>query len=181
MAVDMKEMIANAAITLLMDKNCKKITVKDIVEQCHITRQAFYYHFEGIPDLLQWTMSRYSEKTLQEAMDRGGAKEGLRCFFTMAVNIVPYANQGLDSNYAEEFDQLLRTYIEHFFTMMAKEENLYEDRTKYEADLILRYHSRAIYGLLREWNEKDTQHMDQIVDTVYGIMRYGDSVPRDAI
>ena len=38
MAVDMKQMIAEATRTLLIDKHVKKLTVKDIVEQCHITR-----------------------------------------------------------------------------------------------------------------------------------------------
>ena len=45
MPVDMKETIAEAARTLLMEKRKKKLTVKDIVDECSITRQAFYYHF----------------------------------------------------------------------------------------------------------------------------------------
>ena len=51
MAVDMKESIAQAAKVLLTEKGVKKLTVKDIVDACHITRQAFYYHFEDIPAL----------------------------------------------------------------------------------------------------------------------------------
>ena len=52
MPVDMKETIAQAAKTLLMEKGVKKLTVKDIVGECQITRQAFYYHFEESPG--QW-------------------------------------------------------------------------------------------------------------------------------
>jgi len=52
MAIDMKKTIAEAASNLLFEKKVKKLTVKDIVEECHITRQAFYYHFEDIPDPL---------------------------------------------------------------------------------------------------------------------------------
>ena len=52
MAIDMKKTIAEAASNLLFEKKVKKLTVKDIVEECHITRQAFYYHFEDIPDLI---------------------------------------------------------------------------------------------------------------------------------
>ena len=48
--MDMKEIIAEAARKLILEKKVKKLTVKDIVEECQITRQAFYYHFEGIPD-----------------------------------------------------------------------------------------------------------------------------------
>lgn len=44
----MKEAIAEAARILLLEKKVRKLTVKDIVEECHITRQTFYYHFEGI-------------------------------------------------------------------------------------------------------------------------------------
>ena len=56
MAEDMRETIANAAKTLLFDKKVRKLTVKDIVEECHITRQTFYYHFEDIPDLMAWSL-----------------------------------------------------------------------------------------------------------------------------
>lgn len=53
MPAEMKALIAEAVLTLLMERKIKKLTVKDIVEQCHITRQAFYYHFEDIPDLFR--------------------------------------------------------------------------------------------------------------------------------
>lgn len=49
MAADMKQTIAQAAKILLMEKNVKKLTVKDIVEECQITRQAFYYHLRIFP------------------------------------------------------------------------------------------------------------------------------------
>lgn len=58
MAVDMKEKIAQETGRLLFDKKVKKLTVKDIVDACHITRQAFYYHFADIPELLQWMMEQ---------------------------------------------------------------------------------------------------------------------------
>ena len=60
MPTDMKETIADAAKRLLMEKHVKKLTVKDIVEECQITRQAFYYHFEDIPDLFRWILEELS-------------------------------------------------------------------------------------------------------------------------
>ena len=58
MPIDMKKMIAEAAWRLLTEKKVRKLTVKDIVEECHITRQSFYYHFEDIPDLLRWVLEQ---------------------------------------------------------------------------------------------------------------------------
>ena len=66
MAIDMKKTIAEAASNLLFEKKVKKLTVKDIVEECHITRQAFYYHFEDIPDLIQWVLYQEMEIVLEE-------------------------------------------------------------------------------------------------------------------
>ena len=64
MAIDMKETIAKATVTLLLDKHVKKLTVKNIVEECHITRQTFYYHFEDSPDLLNWMLEKGMDHSL---------------------------------------------------------------------------------------------------------------------
>ena len=48
MPVQVKPMIAEAFIRLSKQKNIDKITVKDLVEACGISRQTFYYHFQDI-------------------------------------------------------------------------------------------------------------------------------------
>ena len=42
MPIDMKAAICRSASELLTKKRTKKLTVKDIVEECGITRQTFY-------------------------------------------------------------------------------------------------------------------------------------------
>lgn len=49
MGADVKEMIADTTRRLLTKKRRGKLTVMEIVEECNITRQAFYYHFEDVP------------------------------------------------------------------------------------------------------------------------------------
>ena len=44
MPVNVKNLIAETFVKLSDEKNIDKITVKDIVEACGISRQAFYYH-----------------------------------------------------------------------------------------------------------------------------------------
>lgn len=99
MPADMKETIAKATLTLLTDRHVKKLTVKSIVEQCHITRQAFYYHFEDICELFRWMLEKRAEQMLQEILSKGDAEEGLRCFFVMAIHFVPYVRRGMDSSH----------------------------------------------------------------------------------
>ena len=78
MAEDMRETIANAAKTLLFDKKVRKLTVKDIVEECHITRQTFYYHFEDIPDLMAWSLRRNFDRVIAQCQAQKNGEEALR-------------------------------------------------------------------------------------------------------
>lgn len=91
MAIDMKKTIAEAASNLLFEKKVKKLTVKDIVEECHITRQAFYYHFEDIPDLIHWVLYQETEVVLEECIAQQDLEKGLRHFFEIAIQLQPYA------------------------------------------------------------------------------------------
>jgi AcrR family transcriptional regulator len=170
---EMKAIIAESVCTLLMERKMNKLTVKDIVEQCHITRQAFYYHFEDIPDLFRWMIREYTKTIFQEAQSKGNGEDGLRCFFVMAVNALPYAKRGRDSNYGEELEQISRQYLQEFFAAAAEKQNYYRQLSAAETKIILRYHSLAVFGLLQEWTEEDSEHLDEIVHTVYCLMTEG--------
>lgn len=169
----MKSIIAEAVLILLTQRKIRKLTVKDIVEQCHITRQTFYYHFEDIPDLFHWMIKEYTNSIFQEVLAKENTEDGLRCFFVMAINALPYAKRGLDSNYGEEVEQLLRQYIQQFFAAIVENQNYYRQCSAADTKTILRYHSLAFLGLFREWTEQDTQQLDEIVHTVYLLLMEG--------
>lgn len=173
MATNMKESIAKAAKALLMEKGASKLTVKDIVEKCQITRQAFYCHFEDIPALVRWILAQDTEQAMLEAKALGGGERWLRYLFVMAINTLPYMKKGMKSNYRDELEQILTQHIQRLFEQVCDEKNLYQNCTRFEAKLILRYHSQAIWGLLLHWTEADTQNLDQIVHTVFQLMTEG--------
>lgn len=173
MQAEMKDAIAQAAKDLVINKGVKKLTVKDIVEQCHITRQAFYYHFEDIPALLRWMLERDSEKTILEAKSMKSGEEKLRYFFLLAVHALPYMKKGMGTNYRYELEKILTQHITHLFEQICDEEGLYQNCSRMEANLILRYHCQAIMGLLRSWTEADTANLDQIVHVTYRLITEG--------
>ena len=55
MPANMKGMIADAFVSLSGEKPIDKITVKDLVEKCSISRQTFYYHFQDILEVIEWS------------------------------------------------------------------------------------------------------------------------------
>ncbi len=49
-----KQALANALKALMLKKTLNKISVGDIVNECKLTRQTFYYHFKDKYDLMNW-------------------------------------------------------------------------------------------------------------------------------
>ena len=63
-----KRAIEASFIKLLNEKPFDKITVKDIVEECGINRNTFYYHFQDIYDLLSQLFDAEANKILSSEM-----------------------------------------------------------------------------------------------------------------
>ena len=76
MREDMKTQIADTFSELLEKEDIDKITVTQLIEECQISRQTFYYHFHDIMDVLEWTFKRSTQILVQrslESQDRIGA------------------------------------------------------------------------------------------------------------
>lgn len=51
-----KKALAESLRKLLAGKTLDKITVSDIVDDCGVNRQTFYYHFHDVYDLVEWIL-----------------------------------------------------------------------------------------------------------------------------
>ena len=69
LAPSTKLALANSLKKLLQKKFLDDITVKEIVEDCEVNRQTFYYHFQDIYDLLRWYLSHETEQALTDDRD----------------------------------------------------------------------------------------------------------------
>lgn len=173
MQINAKDSIAQAAKDLVVKKGVKKLTVTDIVEECHITRQAFYYHFEDVPSLLRWILERDSEQTIKEIKAMKTLEDKLRYLFLLAINALPYMKKGMETNYRNELEQMLTQYITYLFEQMCEEEGFYQNCSRIESNLILRYHCQAIIGFIRNWTKTDTRNLDQIIQIVCRLITEG--------
>lgn len=172
-----KEQIVEAVKRLLMRKSTKKLTVKDIVEECNITRQAFYYYFEDIPDLLKWILESKAEYLVEETLNQGDAEKGLRCLFLLALNIRPYVEHGLQTNYRDDIERIIEEQFYSFFLRVVEKRGLYPQCSYNDLKLVIRYHSQAILGMLKNWTEADREDLDHIIHIVHQLI-VGEISPR---
>ena len=68
MPVNMKSIIAKTFIDMAKQKGIDKITVKALIDECNISRQTFYYHFQDLMEVIEWSMEQALGKMLQESL-----------------------------------------------------------------------------------------------------------------
>lgn len=61
-----KQAIKQSFVKLLNQKPVSQITVKDIVEDCGINRNSFYYHFSDIPALIEQIVIDEADRIISE-------------------------------------------------------------------------------------------------------------------
>lgn len=69
MPLDVKAAVADALLELIRRKDADKITVKDLVEVCGISRQTFYYHFKDIVDVVEWAAQQGVQRLVRESLN----------------------------------------------------------------------------------------------------------------
>ncbi len=71
-----KEALAETLKKMLSNKTLESISIKDIVDECKISRQAFYYHFNDIYDLLELIYTNEAVKLVNDHKDYETWQEG---------------------------------------------------------------------------------------------------------
>lgn len=91
MASKAKNLIVNAFLKLIETEAYDKITVTNLVEECDISRQTFYYHFNDVEEMIAFAFEKETE-SICNAQESGK-------WFDSAVLYVDFLNK---------FDTLLR-------------------------------------------------------------------------
>lgn len=65
MTENLKEKIAHTFLEMTGKKGIDKITIKDLVEKCGISRQAFYYHFRDILDVIEYILQSSADRLME--------------------------------------------------------------------------------------------------------------------
>ena len=69
--------IQQSFLRLLSQRPITKITVKDIVEDCGINRNSFYYHFQDLPQLLETVIIGNADEIISRIPESFSLEEGL--------------------------------------------------------------------------------------------------------
>lgn len=150
MPVNMKSMIANAFVSLSKTKNVDKITVKDLVEVCNISRQTFYYHFQDILEVIEWSIQQVFQELLAHTTDTDDPEDTLRIFIESSSEADVLLKKLLHSQRREQIETIfvnaVRTYLQEILDRQTSKPDL----PLADAKIMLDFCTYGIVGLLLE-------------------------------
>ncbi|MBA1334252.1 MAG: Transcriptional regulator, AcrR family [Firmicutes bacterium] len=142
--------LANSLKKLMVKKSFSKISVSDIVEDCGLTRQAYYYHFKDKYDLMNWIYYTETARFMSSYDTVDHWTDGLKdlCYY-MRQNKVFYIN-ALNTTGQNSFQEYLHDYISDIsMSVIENMTGLEFDDKKWR--FIVEFMSTAFVGLIVRW------------------------------
>ena len=120
MPVNVKNLIAETFVKLSDEKNIDKITVKDIVEACGISLQEFYYHFQDLLEVIEWSMEQAFGQLLDRRLQEDDPEIVLNDFITASENAAPFMQKLFRSQKREQVERMMarcvRSYLQELIS-----------------------------------------------------------------
>lgn len=113
---NMKNLIADTFAALMMKKDIDKISVKDLVEACNISRQTFYYHFQDLLQVIEWGSDQQLQQALASSLQARTLEDALEIFLNMAVSQHKFIQRLLQSQRREHLEKVFVSAIEEYLT-----------------------------------------------------------------
>lgn len=151
MAQTTKNALADSLKTLLETRPVSKITISDITEHCGLNRMTFYYHFQDLYDLLEWSWIREANKVLNGKKTYSTWQQGFLQIFhavsdnkQIVMNIYHSVNREQIEIYLYKltYDLLIGVIEEN-----AADMDVRDDDKKFIAD----FYKYAFVGLILDW------------------------------
>lgn len=152
-----RKAIRNSFIKLLNEKPLKQITVRDIVDDCGVNRNTFYYHFQDIPQLVETIVKEDADRMIQEHPAVGSLEDCLEALIGFALQNKKAVLHIYRSVNRDLYEQYQWRVCEHIVTTYIDE--IVEGRKVTETDrrLLIEYVKCVCFGLVIGWLENGMQ------------------------
>ena len=161
MASFTRQAIKASFLKLLNERPISQITVKDVVEDCGVNRNSFYYHFQNFPDLIEEIIMEDADKIISEKAGGTTLTECLDTVIDFAIKNKRAVLHIYNSTSREAFERYLRKTCQYAITKYIN--TAFPDLTISEEDksLLIKLIQCEFFGQIMEWLNEGMQYSIQ--------------------
>ena len=153
-----KREIKNSFIKLLTERPISQLPVKDIVEDCGVNRNSFYYHFQDIPSLLEEIIVEMTAKVIENLPEESTFEEKVTAAL-QEINLnkrMIYHIYG--SSNREFYEKQLMKICEHVTRTYIRSREYSERVDSKDLEFVISYLKCELFGQLIDWLNHDMSY-----------------------
>jgi len=158
-----KKALAYSLKQLMEKVPLNKITVQDIVDNCDLNRQTFYYHFQSIFDLLEWI---YKTEVVESISENTSYKTWTDGYLKILLYIEKNKKFCLNTYKYTERDNLNRimyTITNRLLSGVVREVLQNMGLKEEDRKLVCNFYSLALIGLLVQWFSQGMKKKPEVI------------------
>lgn len=141
--------IKESFLKLLNQRPLNQITVKDIVEDCGINRNSFYYHFADLPALLEEIMAEQVSMLVESHPTIDSVQEGADAIVEFVMRNKRAVYHIYNSLSRDVFERHLMEVCRYIVSTYLN--TMLEDTEEADRAAILRFHKCVCFGSIIDW------------------------------
>ena len=146
-----KRALEQSLKNLLLKKPLNKITVADIADDCGINRMTFYYHFQDIYDLVEWSCLEDAKRALDEKKTYDTWQQGLLQIFEAVQENKPFIMNVYRCVHTEQVEKYLQPLVDRLLLGVLEEESRGMTIRDEDKQFIAQVYSYIFIGLMLDW------------------------------
>ena len=160
-----RQIILQTLTELMNEKPLSKITVKDIVERCGVNRNTFYYHFQDIYDLVEWSCLEDARRALEEKKTHDTWQQGLLQIFEAVRENKPFILNVYRCVDREQVERYLRPLVDHLILGVIDEQSAGMTVRDEDKAFIAQVYGYIFIGIMLDWiRDGMAEEPEKIVD-----------------
>lgn len=136
---------------LMLQKPLDKITIRDLTEDCEISRMAFYYHFKDIYDLVEWSCLEDATQALADKKTYDTWAEGLLQIFEAVYENKPFILNAYRCISRDQIENFLFHLTSDLIMAVVEEKAANTDVSEENRRFIADFYKYSFVGLMLDW------------------------------
>ena len=162
-----KREIKNTFLKMLEVKPLNQITVKQLVTECGINRNSFYYHYQDIPALIEEIVTEEADAIIREYSSIESMQTGLKAILSFAAMKRKALLHIFNSINRDIFEQHLWKICDYIVTSYLEPILQKSKLNDFEKKVTVKFYKCECFGFAIDWLNNG---MEQ--DTEEGIERF---------
>ncbi len=146
-----RKAIKESFLKLLNERPISQITVRDVVEDCGINRNSFYYHYQDLQALVVEILQENTDRILAEGLREQSVEACLDVAVDFAMKnrraVLHICNSGSRETYERELSRICDYASESFFKLRFGDAASSEEDRQALVFLL----KCVLYGLIMDW------------------------------